>query len=89
MGTITRYFKVNPKVVEFLGLTDSRIKLPDGNYVLWSYDLGLLGPLPDWEETLTRIGGIGLTSIQARQEQRGEVSLPLPEPTDPRFIPNA
>jgi hypothetical protein len=32
------------------------------------------------------IGGVGLTSQQARDEQRGEVVTPLPKATDKRFV---
>ena len=47
------------------------------------------GPLTQLQETLTQIGGLALLAHEAREEQDGTVSRPLPTPTDPRFIIDA
>jgi len=83
---MVRYIKANPKVVEFLRLKDSRNQLKDGNYILWQSDILEFGPLTQLTEVLTQIGGIALTSHEAREEQDGSVLRPLPTATDPRFV---
>ena len=81
-----RYIKVNPKVVQFLGLEIERNKVSDGNYLLWQNDLLKFGrPLTEINATLNQIGGIALMSNEARQEQDGTVSRPLPMASDERF----
>lgn len=77
------YVKVNPKVAEFLGLTD-RPRFDDGNYMLWRFDLAPLGGNND--ETLRKIGGVGFTPTQCRDEQRSGNLTPLPVAEDERFI---
>ena len=44
------------------------------------------GPLTQLNETLAQIGGIALMAHEAREEQDGTVTRPLPVATDPRFI---
>jgi len=83
---MVRYIKANPKVVEFLRLKDSRNQLKDGNYILWQSDILEFGPLTQLTEVLAQIGGIALTSHEAREEQDGSVLRPLPTATDPRFV---
>lgn len=83
---MVRYIKANPKVVDFLHLKDSRNQLKDGNYILWQGDMLAFGSLTELTEILAQIGGIALTSHEAREEQDGTVTRPLPVATDPRFI---
>lgn len=77
------YIKVNPKVADYLELTSQRGMLPDGNYLLWKHDLISLGG--NNEETLARIGAVGMDGRQARDEQKGKSCTPLPIATDERF----
>ena len=86
---MARYIKANPKVAAFLGLTRDRNTVKDGNYLLWQADMLAFGPLTQLQETLTQIGGLALLANEAREEQDGTVSRPLPIPTDPRFIIDA
>lgn len=83
---MARYIKANPKVAEFLGLTRDRNTVKDGNYLLWQADMLAFGPLTQLSETLTQIGGLALLAHEAREEQDGTVSRPLPVATDPRFV---
>ena len=78
------YIKANPKVAKHLGIESQRMQLPAGNYLLWELALQSLGGNND--DTIRMIGGVGLTSQQARDEQRGEVVTPLPKATDKRFV---
>ena len=86
---MARYIKANPKVAAFLGLTRERNTVKDGNYLLWQADMLAFGPLTQLQETLTQIGGLALLAHEAREEQDGTVTRPLPTPTDPRFIIDA
>jgi hypothetical protein len=83
---MARYIKANPKVAVFLGLERDRNTVKDGNYLLWQADMLAFGPLTQLTDTLTQIGGIALLPHEARQEQDGTVTRPLPVATDPRFI---
>ena len=83
---MARYIKANPKVAVFLGLERDRNTVKDGNYLLWQADMLAFGPLTQLTNTLTQIGGIALLPHEARQEQDGTVTRPLPVATDPRFI---
>ena len=83
---MARYIKANPKVAAYLHLENDRLKLKDGNYILWQGDMTAFGPLPMLNETLTQIGGIALMPHEAKQEQDGEYNRPLPVATDERFI---
>lgn len=83
---MARYIKANPKVAAFLGLTRDRNTVKDGNYLLWQADMLAFGPLTELSETLTQIGGLALLAHEAREEQDGTVSRPLPVATDPRFV---
>ena len=80
---IYAYIKVNKKVVDYLGITADRYQFPDGNYLLWKFDLMTLGGNND--ETLRRIGGLGMSSEQVRAEQKGGTPAPLPVAEDPEF----
>ena len=83
---MARYIKANPKVASYLHLENDRLKLKDGNYILWQGDMTAFGPLPMLNETLTQIGGIALMPHEAKQEQDGKYNRPLPVATDERFI---
>lgn len=83
---MARYIKANPKVAAYLHLENDRLKLKDGNYILWQGDMTAFGPLPMLNETLTQIGGIALMPHEAKQEQDGTYNRPLPVATDGRFI---
>lgn len=83
---MARYIKANPKVAKYLHLEDTRNQLHDGNYLLWQADMLELGSLTHLPDILDQIGGIALTSHEARQEQDGTILRPLPTATDPRFI---
>ena len=83
---MARYIKANPKVAAYLHLENDRLKLKDGNYILWQGDMTSFAPLPMLNDTLTKIGGIALMPHEAKQEQDGTVVRPLPVATDERFI---
>ena len=83
---MARYIKANPKVAAYLHLENDRLKLKDGNYILWQGDMTAFAPLPMLSDTLTKIGGIALMPHEAKQEQDGTVVRPLPTATDERFI---
>lgn len=83
---MARYIKANPKVAKLLNLERDRIVVKDGNYLLWQADMLAFGPLTQLADTLLRIGGIALLPHEAREEQDGKVTRPLPQATDPRFI---
>lgn len=83
---MARYIKANHKVAEYLHLETDRLQLKDGNYILWQGDMTAFGPLPLLSETLTQIGGIALMPHEAKEEQDGTVTRPLPVATDERFI---
>ncbi len=79
-----KYIKANSKVAGHLGLTADRKQLPDGSYLLWQFDLMPLGGNND--ETIERVGGVGLTAQQAKEEASGASCRPLPVATDPQFV---
>lgn len=83
---MARYIKANQKVAAYLHLENDRLKLKDGNYILWQGDMTAFGPLPMLNDTLTKIGAIALMPHEAKQEQDGTVVRPLPVATDERFI---
>ena len=83
---MARYIKANPKVAIFLCVENERNTVKDGNYLLWQADMLKFGPLTQLNETLAQIGGIALMAHEAREEQDGTVTRPLPVATDPRFI---
>lgn len=83
---MARYIKVNPLVAKYLQLESDRNTVKDGNYLLWQSDMLKFGPLTQLTEILTQIGGIALMPHEAREEQDGVVTRPLPQATDSRFI---
>lgn len=83
---MARYIKANQKVAAYLHLENDRLKLKDGNYILWQGDMTAFAPLPMLNDTLAKIGAIALMPHEAKQEQDGTVVRPLPTATDERFI---
>jgi len=83
---MARYIKANPKVAKFLNLESDRNTVKDGNYLLWQSDMLAFGPLTQLADTLIQIGGIALLAHEAREEQDGTVTRPLPQATDERFV---
>jgi hypothetical protein len=83
---MARYIKANRKVAEYLHLENDRNTVTDGNYLLWQGDMLAFGPLTQLSDTLERIGGLALMPHEAREEQDGTVSRPLPVAKDERFI---
>ena len=83
---MARYIKANPKVAKFLNLESDRNTVKDGNYLLWQSDMLAFGPLTQLADTLAQIGGIALLAHEAREEQDGTVTRPLPQATDERFV---
>lgn len=83
---MARYIKANPLVAEFLQVENDRNTVKDGNYLLWQADMLKFGPLTQLADTLRQIGGLSLSAHEAREEQDGTVTRPLPVATDPRFI---
>lgn len=83
---MARYIKANPKVAAYLHLENDRLKLKDGNYILWQGDMTAFAPLPMLNDTLTKIGAIALMPHEAKQEQDGTVVRPLPIATGERFV---
>ena len=83
---MARYIKANPKVAAYLHLENDRLKLKDGNYILWQGDMTAFAPLPMLNDTLTKIGAIALMPHEAKQEQDGTVVRHLPTATDERFV---
>lgn len=83
---MARYIKVNPKVAEYLHLTEDRNKVADGNYLLWQADMLAFDRLSELPEILVKIGGLSLQAHEAREEQDGTVTRELPTPEDSRFV---
>ena len=83
---MARYIKANQKVAAYLHLENDRLKLKDGNYILWQGDMTAFAPLPMLNDTLTKIGAIALMPHEAKQEQDGTVVRPLPIAIDERFV---
>lgn len=83
---MNRYYKVNKKVAEHLGLMSIRNTTRDGNFLLWMNDLNKFGQVWEHPRILTEIGGVSLTGREAKLEIDGKLSTPLPAATDPRFV---
>lgn len=79
------YVKANPKVAEFLKLTEDRWKLSDGNYLLWMNDMLAFGRLSDIADIAKRIGATVLEPWQAKLETDGKLCVPVPVAEDERF----
>lgn len=79
------YIKANHLVAEFLKLDNVRLKLSDGNYMLWQADMLAFGPLTELKAACESIGAIMLMPHEARQEQDGTTCRTLPPATDARF----
>lgn len=83
---MARYIKANALVAKFLNLENTRNAVKDGNYLFWQNDMLAFGPLTQLSETLRQIGGIALMPHEAREEQDGVKSRPLPIAEDKRFV---
>lgn len=83
---MTRYIKVNYKVAQFLQLQNVRNTLPDGNFLLWQADMLSFGRLTELPRIMEKIGGLALKAHEAKEEQDGIISRPLPIASDPRFV---
>lgn len=81
------YVKINPAVSEFLGQTHWRARTADGNYIAFIQDIKRIDRdfLAHPSETASAIGAVLLNSREAKEEQDGTCSRPLPAATDPRF----
>lgn len=79
------YVKANKLVANYLGKSQERNQLKDGNYLLWQADLQPFGSLSRLQDIAKEIGGLLLTSAQAREEQDGVTLRSLPTATDVRF----
>lgn len=73
---ILQYYKITPKYVEALGLTNTLIRHPDGNYLATRAVMARIHP--DIDRALELAGGIALTPDQARDDQMGIATYPLP-----------
>lgn len=71
------YYKIPAIFVAALGLSSVLIKHPDGNYLASKAVMARIHP--DIDEALRITGGIMLTPDQARDDQLGIQSYPLPE----------
>lgn len=80
------YIKANPLVAEHLKVDKIRLKLSDGNYLLWQADMNAFGRPYEIPQICQRIGALALQPWEARQEQDGSVIRKLPVATDERFI---
>lgn len=83
---MARYIKANTKVVQYLRLENDRNKVADGNFLLWQSDMLAFGRLTELPQIMQQIGAISLAAHEAREEQDGTVTRPLPAATDPRFV---
>ncbi len=81
------YVKINPAVSAFLGQTHWRARTADGNYIAFIHDIKRIDRdfLAHPEETASAIGALLLNGAEAKEEQDGASSRPLPAATDPRF----
>lgn len=80
------YIKANPLVAAHLNVDKLRLKLSDGNYLLWQADMLAFGKLYEIPQICERIGALPLQPWEARQEQDSSLLRPLPVATDDRFI---
>lgn len=78
------WIKVRPNVAKILGL-ECRGKTADGNYLLWQADLQNIDGVWGYPVNAERVGGVIMNHNQAGQEHHGELSTPLPEPTDEKY----
>lgn len=80
------YIKANHLVAEFLKLENVRLRLDDGNFILWQADLLPFGPLTRILDSCAAVGALALLPHEARQEQDGSVCRQLPVASDHRFV---
>lgn len=80
------YIKANRLVAEHCKVDKIRLKLADGNFILWQADMLKFGRLYEITQICEQIGALPLQPWEAKQEQDGIVTRHLPVATDPRFI---
>lgn len=79
------YIKVNRKVYQYLrerGLSQ-RFENEDGSVYLWKFDLASLGG--NNEQTIRKIGGVGMSRDEVANEQKGKIKVALPMAEDEMF----
>lgn len=70
------YYKIPPKYVEEFGLANTMTRFPDGNFFVPRAVVARINP--DIDKALQICGGIAITLDDARDEQLGLASHPLP-----------
>ena len=80
------FVKVSPWTAKKLNLDRTRIRMADGNYLLYQTDLLVFGPLFRLREYAARIGGAVMSDREAAANQRGEMTTALPAATDPEWM---
>ena len=73
------YYKIPPKYVEMFGLANVMTRFPDGNFFVPRAVMARIDP--DIARALEMSGGVALTVDEARDEQLGLASHPLPGDT--------
>lgn len=79
------YIKVTKAVAERLQLTSIRNKTADGNYLLWQADIEGIPGLTV-KDRASKVGGVCLTSIEAKREIDGSASVPAKVVTPDNLI---
>lgn len=69
------YIKVTQKVADKMQLTTIRNRTADGNYLLWQADIAGVPGITVQDRAKT-VGGVCLTSAEAKREIDGTVSFP-------------
>ena len=80
------YYKIPPAYVQKLGLAQTMVQFPDGNYFVPRAVMARINP--DIDKALEMTGGIALTLDDARDEQLGLASHPLPGDAADDMIPD-
>lgn len=74
------YYKIPPTYVVMFGLANTMTRFPDGNYFVPRAVMARINP--DIDKALEMSGGIALTLDEARDEQLGLATHPLPGDSD-------
>ena len=75
------YYKIPPEFVSRLGLASTMTQFPDGNYFVPMAVMARINA--DIDKALEITGGIAITLDEARDEQFGLASHPLPRDVGP------
>lgn len=70
------YYKIPPEFIVRFGLASTMVQFPDGNYFVPRAVMARIHP--DIDKALEISGGVALTLDDARDEQLGLASHPLP-----------